>query len=104
MQYLALSNVSVTIGGYEECEEEHEWYTKTFKHECHQRGDSVFLNTRIYKIKQQSCPLNNIIATIIMSGLYKTKTNVRPLQNKDQCHAFTRQRPMSSLYKTKTRN
>ena len=61
MEYLALSNVSVTIGGYEECEEEHEYYTKTFKHECHQRGDSVFLNTRIYKIKQQSCPLNKII-------------------------------------------
>ena len=64
MEYLALSNVSVTIGGYEECEEEHEYYTKTFKHECHQRGDSVFLNTRIYKIKQQSCPLNKIIVTL----------------------------------------
>ena len=66
MEYLALSNVSVTIGGYEECEEEHEYYIKTFKHECHQRGDSVFLNTRIYKIKQQSCPLNKIIVIIIV--------------------------------------
>ena len=55
--------MSVTLGGYEECEKEHEYYTKTFKHECHQRGDSVFLNTRIYKIKQQSCPLNTIIVT-----------------------------------------